>query len=353
MSDSFTASVQGDVIDPNHPDYASSLERWAKNAERKAKVVVFVKDAEDVVKALSYAKENSLLIAIRGGGHNSAAASSAEGGLVIDLSKYLNRVRVDEENKLAYVGGGALWRDVDTETIKYGLATVGGTVNHTGVGGLTLGGGYGWLTGRHGLTIDNLKQVTIVTADGTILTASTTENTDLFWAIRGGGSNFGVVTEFVFALHPQRKAVFAGMVVFTHDKFEALIDLTKTWYENIKEDEAMLQTAVLSPEGHPVLAVTLFYNGSEDKGRANFKNILDLGPVVDLAREIPYEQLNGLTVGVIIIFDFSDLRQNLNPERKRQTRGLLLLSIGASMTHCKWGEFNVRLKVWTIYSREQ
>jgi FAD/FMN-containing dehydrogenase len=134
MSDSFTASVQGDVIDPNHPDYASSLERWAKNAERKAKVVVFVKDAEDVVKALSYAKENGLLIAIRGGGHNSAAASSAEGGLVIDLSKYLNRVRVDEENKLAYVGGGALWRDVDTETIKYGLATVGGTVNHVSAG---------------------------------------------------------------------------------------------------------------------------------------------------------------------------------------------------------------------------
>ena len=122
--------IEGDAITPTHPDYDSSIARWAKNAERKAQVVVFVKDAEDIAKCLAHAKASDLSIAIRGGGHNSAGASSAEGGLVIDLSRYLNRVRIDEENRVAYVGGGALWRDVDAEAMKHGLATVGGTVNH-------------------------------------------------------------------------------------------------------------------------------------------------------------------------------------------------------------------------------
>jgi FAD/FMN-containing dehydrogenase len=122
--------IKGDVITPAHSDYDSSIARWAKNAERKAQAVAFVKDAEDIAKSLAHAKANDLLIAIRGGGHNSAGASSAEDGIVIDLSRYLNHVHVDEENRVAYVGGGALWRDVDAEAMKYGLATVGGTINH-------------------------------------------------------------------------------------------------------------------------------------------------------------------------------------------------------------------------------
>ncbi|KAJ3530515.1 hypothetical protein NMY22_g8542 [Coprinellus aureogranulatus] len=299
MPDSFASRVKGDVITPDHPDYASAIKRWARNAERKAQVVVFVKDAEDVAEAISYAKANNLPIAIRGGGHNAAGASSIENGLVIDLSKYLNKVRVDEESKLAYVGGGAKWRDVDEEAIKYGLATVGGRVNDTGVAGLTLGGGYGWLTGKYGLTIDNLKQVTIVTADGSILTASDSENTDLFWAVRGGGSNFGVVTEFVFHLYEQRKTVFAGLTIFTPDKLGSLIELTKKWYENAKEDEGLSLANLITPQGFPAVGVVLFYNGSEEEGRANFKGYYDIGPVMDFAKEIPFEQLNALTNNVV------------------------------------------------------
>ncbi|TEB23719.1 FAD binding domain-containing protein [Coprinellus micaceus] len=276
--------IKGDVITPAHSDYDSSIARWAKNAERKAQVVAFVKDTEDIAKSLAHAKANDLLIAIRGGGHNSAGASSAEDGIVIDLSRYLNHVHVDEENRVAYVGGGALWRDVDAEVMKYGLATVGGTINHAG-----------WLSGKHGLTIDNLKQVTIVTADGSILVASEDENPDLFWAIRGGGSNFGIVSEFVLALNPQRKAVFAGPIIFTLDKFEQLVKLTKAWYQTISENEGMFHVTVVGPKGEPVIAAILFYDGSEEEGRNNFKDFLELGPVADHAKEIPYEQLNTLS----------------------------------------------------------
>ena len=127
---SLARSVKGEVVTPEDPGYDAAIARWAKNAERKARVVVFVKNAEDVVHSIAFAKNNELPIAVRGGGHNAGGASSAEGGLVIDLSRHLNNVRVDAEQQLGYVGGGALWRDVDAEAIKYGLATVGGTINH-------------------------------------------------------------------------------------------------------------------------------------------------------------------------------------------------------------------------------
>ncbi|KAF5339322.1 hypothetical protein D9611_009894 [Ephemerocybe angulata] len=299
MTSSFTDIIKGDVITVDHPEYISSLARWAKNAERKARVVVFVKDADDVSRSIIYAKENNLQIAIRGGGHNAAGASSAEDGLVIDLSRYLQGVRVDAKEKLAYVGGGALWKHVDAEAIKYGLATVGGKVNHlppvkTGVGGLTVGGGHGYLSDRHGLTIDNLKQVTIVTASGATLTANESENEDLFWAVRGGGSNFGVVTEFVFQLHPQRATVFAGAILFPVQKAKELVEATTKWLENIKADESMTQVYAVDASGKLLIAAFVFFNGSEEEGRMKFKSLYDIGPAVDLAKEIPYEELNGL-----------------------------------------------------------
>ncbi|KAJ2912202.1 hypothetical protein MD484_g8212, partial [Candolleomyces efflorescens] len=286
--------VKGDVVTPDSPDYKAALARWATNAERNAKVVVFVKDAQDVGIALKYAKENNLAIAVRGGGHNAAGASSVENGLVIDLSRYINTVRIDADSRLGHVGGGAVWKSVDEEAIKHGLATVGGTVNHTGVAGLTLGGGYGWLTNRYGLATDNLRQATVVTADGSILTANEQENSDLFWGIRGGGGNFGVVMEFVFQLYPQRKTVFAGMVVYAPDSLQKIVEVTKAWWPKAGENEAMCQVATLDPEGRPVMVLLLFYNGAESEGRANFRQFLDIGPIVDMAKELPFEELNGL-----------------------------------------------------------
>ncbi|KIM83118.1 hypothetical protein PILCRDRAFT_69894 [Piloderma croceum F 1598] len=280
-------AFKGDVVTPKDSDYAAAIARWASNASRNAKIVAFVKDAEDVSLALKFVKANNLPLAIKGGGHSTSGASSSEGGLVIDLSRHVNGVRVDAENKLAYVGGGALWADFDQATIKHGLAGVGGTVNHTGVGGC-----FGWLSGSHGLVIDNLVKVTIVTADGSILTASSTENADLFWGIRGGGCNFGVITEFVYKVHPQRKTVYAGSIVFALPMLEKLIAATDNWWEGHNEKEGMIQILTRDPDRNPCIIVILFYNGTEAEGRAVYKSFFDIGPVADMTCEIPFEMLN-------------------------------------------------------------
>ncbi|KAI0722159.1 FAD-binding domain-containing protein [Cerioporus squamosus] len=278
--ESFKTSFKGDLLTPDDEGYESAIARWAKNAARKAALVAFVKDAEDVSRAVIYAKQAKLPIAIKGGGHNASGASSSKGGLVIDLSRYLNGVKVDTQKKLGYVGGGAIWETVDKIAIEHGLATVGGTVNHVSKLFLVLGGGYGWLSGAYGLAIDNLA--TVVTADGSILTASETENPDLFWGIRGAGSNFGVVTEFVLKLHPQRRTIYCGTLIYSPDTLEALLDVTQKWWDNGPS------------ERRPCIVLFVFYNGSEEEGRANFKAFLDLKPIADMSKEQPYEVLNTL-----------------------------------------------------------
>ncbi|EAU82727.1 FAD binding domain-containing protein [Coprinopsis cinerea okayama7 len=293
----FAQMIKGDIVTPADPSYPASLVRWAKNAECKARVVV--KDAEDVARSIAYAKEHNLLFAIHGGGHNASGASSAEDGLVVDLSRYFAGVRVDSEKRLAYIGGGAIWKTVDEAAIEYGLATVGGTVHNTGVGGLTLGGGYGYLSGRHGLTIDNFEQATLVLADGSVVTASETENSDLFWGIRGGGSNFGVVTEFVLRLHPQRKTVFAGISIFNMNQVEQLVKVTLEWARTVHEDEVIFHLAGTDDVGNPMLPVLFFYNGNEQEGRERFKDFFAIGPVVDGTKEIPYEKLNAILTPMV------------------------------------------------------
>ncbi|GJJ09904.1 hypothetical protein Clacol_004128 [Clathrus columnatus] len=293
----FKSIFKGDIVEPSSPEYPKALARWAKNAERNARYVLFPKDEQDVSEAIKFAVTNNLPLAVKGGGHNPSGASSVEDGVSIDLNRYLDTARVDPDKKLAYVGGGALWKTVDYAAIEHGLATPGGTVNHTGVGGLTLGGGFGYLSGRHGLTIDNVVQATIVLADGSIVTASETSHSDLFWAIRGGGGNFGVVTEFVFKLHPQRRTVFAGLAVFPPPVLEQVVATVDRWWSEAREDEMIMLAFTRGPDSSPSILVILFYNGSEEEGRQRFKPLFDIegaGPVLDTAREIPYEHLNEL-----------------------------------------------------------
>lgn len=183
--------TSGDVLTPDSPGYQESLLRWSKAAVKPARVVVRPASAEEVSAAVKFATANKIPLVVHGGGHSSSGASSSSDGLVIDLAR-LNHVEVDPVKRTATYGGGSRWRHVDEAGAKHGLATVGGTVNDTGVGGLTLGGGYGYLTPRYGLAIDNLLGVQIVLADGSIVEASKTENPDLFWAVRGAGQNFGV-----------------------------------------------------------------------------------------------------------------------------------------------------------------
>ncbi|RSM55104.1 FAD-linked oxidoreductase [Amycolatopsis sp. WAC 01376] len=192
--------LSGAVVTAADPGYDAARAVWNGDIDRRPAVVVECATREDVVTALAFGREKDLEITVRGGGHSFSGSAVADDGVLIDLGG-LRRITVDPDTRTALVGGGAVWADVDEATQRYGLATVGGTVSDTGVGGLTLGGGFGWLTAKHGLTIDNLLSAEVVTADGRILRASEAEHPDLFWALRGGGGNFGVVTEFEFRLH--------------------------------------------------------------------------------------------------------------------------------------------------------
>lgn len=204
---------RGRLIGADHADYDIARAVWNGAIDRRPRLIARCIGTADVVAAVRFARDHDLEIAIRGGGHNVAGTAVCDDGIVIDLSA-MRGVLVDPANRRAWVQGGALWGDVDRETQAHGLATTGGIVSHTGVAGLTLGGGVGWLMRKHGLTVDNLLAVDVVTADGDVLRASEDEHSDLFWALRGGGGNFGVVTSFEFRLHPLGPTLLAGPILW-------------------------------------------------------------------------------------------------------------------------------------------
>ena len=197
----FIASVRGPVLRPGDAGYEDARKVQNGLIDRRPGLIVQASGNADVIAAVNLARNHGLLLSVRGGGHNVAGNAVNDGGVVIDLSK-MTGIRVDPAARTAHVQGGATWADLDRETQVFGLATPGGVVSTTGVGGLTLHGGMGHLRRKYGLSIDNLRSVDIVTADGQLRHASVDEHPDLFWAVRGAGSNFGVVTSFEFELHP-------------------------------------------------------------------------------------------------------------------------------------------------------
>ncbi|CAE6494131.1 unnamed protein product [Rhizoctonia solani] len=282
---------------PGDPGYSNK--RWALNAERNAAAVACPATPEDVVQVLAFAQgiapydsQKRLHIAVKGGGHTPSGASSSDGGLVIDLQPNMHSVRVDPNAKLAYVGGGCLWEEVDEATAPHGLASVAGVVGHTGVGGLTLGGGFGWLCSQHGLVIDNLVQATVVTSSGEILTASESVNPDLFWALRGGGGNFGVVTEFVLKLHDQRPDLYASTLVFPPPSLEKFVQEINAWIQDREATENIHLAFACGPNGMPVIILEMIFNGDTEIGMKKFERFVGLGPVVNESGTIPYIKLN-------------------------------------------------------------
>ncbi|GAB1213012.1 hypothetical protein ATERTT37_002161 [Aspergillus terreus] len=288
------ALKSSNVYTPGSDGYEASIVRWSGTGVKQAGVVVMPIDVDDIRTSLLWAQEHSVEIAVKGGGHSVAGTSSSSGGLVIDLSR-MNKVTVHADSKTLTVQGGAVWKDVDEKAAEHGLATVGGTVNHTGVGGLTLGGGYGWLSGLYGLTIDNLLSATVVLADGRVVTASATENADLFWAVRGAGYNFGVVVDFVFQAYEQTNPVYAGLVSFTPDKLEAVVDQLNALMSP-PDPRAGAICILAPPPGAPVpmVNVIVYYNGTRAEGETHYKGLLALGPVVNMIDMIPYSLLNSL-----------------------------------------------------------
>lgn len=195
------AQLRGELIRPEDPGYDEGRKLYNAMIDKRPALIARCMDAADVIACVNFARENQIPLAIRGGGHNGPGLASVNGGLVIDLSK-MRGVRVDPQARTAQVSGGCVWSDVDHAAHPFGLGAVSGIISSTGVGGLTLGGGIGHLARKYGLTIDNLLSADVVLANGSLVTASATENPDLFWALRGGGGNFGVVTSFTFQLHP-------------------------------------------------------------------------------------------------------------------------------------------------------
>jgi FAD/FMN-containing dehydrogenase len=250
-----------------------------------------------VAAAVRFARDHDLEIAVRGGGHNVAGTAVCDEGIVIDLSM-MRAVSVDATRRTAAVHGGALWGDVDHETQAHGLATTGGIVGHTGVAGLTLGGGLGWLMRKHGLTVDNLLAAEVVTAEGSIIRASADEHPDLFWALRGGGGNFGVVTSFRFALHPVGPTVMAGPVFWAADD---TIDVLRFYRDFVAGAPDELGTVVrlgtvppfpAIPEDfhwRPAIAVASCYAGDVEEGERAVRDLRRFGtPLVDLVEPKPY-----------------------------------------------------------------
>src|SRR5262245_21171499 len=209
--EALSRAFRGELLWPTHSGYEAARRIWNGAIDRHPACIARCRGVADVVAAVRFARQHDLEIAVRGGGHNVAGTAMCDDGIVIDLSA-MRAVWVDPAGRTAWVQGGALWSDVDYETQLHGLATTGGIVGYTGVAGLTLGGGIGHLMRKYGLVVDNLLAAEVVTADGSIVRASADEHPDLFWALRGGGGNFGVVTAFRFALHPLGPTVMAGAV---------------------------------------------------------------------------------------------------------------------------------------------
>jgi FAD/FMN-containing dehydrogenase len=267
-------NVKGQIVLPDDPNYNEVRKIWNAMIDRRPAVIVQCAEAEDVPHAISYARENGLEISIRGGGHNIAGSSLCDNGVVIDFSN-MTTVSVDAQKRRAYVEPGATLGDFDKAVQAHGLATPVGINSTTGISGLTLGGGFGWLTRKYGMTIDNLVSAEMVTADGRKIHVSEDENTDLFWAIRGGGGNFGVITQFEFALYPVGPEILAGLLVFPMDQAKQVLEKYREFVKSAPEELniwIILRKAPPLPflpenvHGKEVVVLAIFYAGDIAEG---------------------------------------------------------------------------------------
>lgn len=273
-------SLTGELLLSGHPRYDSARMIWNGMHDKRPALIARCRSAEDVSRAVTFARERDLLVAVRGGGHSWPGKSVCEGGLVIDLS-VMNGVDVDPDARRAYAGGGALLYGLDNAARTHGLITTAGVVSHTGVGGYTLGGGFGRLNRKFGLTIDNLKSAQIVTADGRIRRVSDEQDADLFWAIRGGGGNFGVVTEFEYQLHPFPLRPYLGVVVWPIEQAAEVLDFYAEWQVGLSDELYTGPNLATLPDGQGVLVMEVVYAGDPADGEREAAPLFGIGKPLD------------------------------------------------------------------------
>jgi FAD/FMN-containing dehydrogenase len=307
-------TIRGPVLTPDDPGYDEARSIWNALIDRRPALIVQCSGAADVVDAVNFAREQGLVLSIKAGGHNVAGNAVNDGGIVLDLSQ-MRGVHVDPDAQTVRVQGGATWGDLDRETQLFGLAVPGGVVSTTGVAGLTLHGGVGHLRRKHGLSIDNLISVDIVTADGQFRQASASENEDLFWAVRGAGSNFGVVTSFEFQAHPVGPMVFVGAIFYPFEEAKTILPAWRDFMTAAPEELSSLAICWSVPphppfppeiHGTPVVVVAAAYSGSVEDGERVVQPLRELAePVVDASGPWPWL---GLQSGFDAIFPKGELR---------------------------------------------
>ncbi len=279
--------LKGRLVRPEDADYDEARTVWNGMIDKRPAVIAECADASDVAVAVNFARENNLVVAVRGGGHNVAGHATCDDGIVIDLTPMKN-VTVDIGRRTAVAEGGVTWGDYDKETQRHGLASPGGAISTTGIAGLTLGGGFGWLSRSYGLACDNLISAEIVTANGEVLTASAEENPDLFWAIRGGGGNFGVVTRFEYRLQEVGE-LYAGLILYPRDRAGEFMRVYSEWTAKAPDEVASMAAFLHSPDGDPVVGAIVVYHGPKDEGERVIAPVRSLGsPALDDITPKPY-----------------------------------------------------------------
>ena len=301
----FKLMIRGNIILPQDSEYDDSRKVYNGMIDKHPGMIVKCVDVADVIAAVNFGRDNSLLIAIRGGGHNGGGLGLCDEGLVIDLSG-LKNVRVDTNENTVRVGGGNVWGEVDHATHPFGLAVPAGIISTTGVGGLTLGGGVGHLSRKYGLTIDNLLEADMVLADGSFVTVNANQNSDLFWAIRGGGGNFGVITSFKFQAHPV-KSVFGGPTLWPIEKTEEIMEWYHEFIHNAPDElNGFIATMIIPGPPFPdhlhnkqFCAIVWCYAGDIEKAEEVFKPILALDPLFQHVGAMPYPAIQTLFDGLL------------------------------------------------------
>ena len=289
------ANFSGPVVTPDHPEYDQVRTVHNGFVDKRPACIVRCRGVADVIAAVKFARAHNTPAAIRGGGHNVSGRALVEGGLVIDLS-LMKGVAVDSRQRTARAQGGVTWGEFNRETQVYGLATTGGVVSSTGIAGLTLGGGLGWLMGRHGMVVDNLRSVELVTAGGEVWTVSADQRPDLFWALRGGGGNFGIAASLEYQLHPVGPMIYGGPVFHAFTDAEKVLRFYRDFTRDLPDDLTAFAALVHSPDGAAKLAgIVTAHCGPADEAEKALRPLKSFGtPVMDAIGPIPYSQVNML-----------------------------------------------------------
>jgi FAD/FMN-containing dehydrogenase len=281
------AQLSEELLCPGDAGYDDARVLWNGMIDRRPAAIARCASTADVVAAVNFARQQGLVLAVRGGGHNAAGTALCDDGLVIDLAP-LRRVTVDPATRTAHAQGGATWADFDRATSAHGLATTGGAISTTGIAGLTLGGGLGWLMRSYGMACDNVIAFEVVTADGQVRRASADEHPDLFWALRGGGGNFGVVTDFEYQLHPVT-TVLGGMLVHPASRAREALRFLRDFHATAPDELTIFTGLMSAPDGMPIVAYLVCYNGSAADGARALGPLRAFGPpLVDTITELPY-----------------------------------------------------------------